>query len=193
MPNHHISDPMVPATYNSILWDSPMARSVWTKARETLDTIGVDLTALSYHEAIWELVDSDATDGDETEKLRSVTKHNLTIFALWVLYLEDKKIHELKQTNQLTNEKVDNWVRTVTENFKRMVHDEIRLLLHHRRKIAINTKIMIDGRATITFSERDKAMQRPTFTVKNLDKLTTSQIDLFKSIWQDRDSFYNLN
>ena len=191
IPNHHISDPMVPATYNSILWDSPMARSVWTKAREILDTIRLDLTASSYHEAIWELVNSDATDGDETEKLRSVTIQNVTIFALWVLYSADKKINELKQTDQVTNEKVDNLVRTVTENFERMVHDEISVLLHHRREIALNTKITIDGRATTTFSEREKVPQRLKFTVINLDKLTTSQIDLFELIWQDLVEFTN--
>ena len=73
---------------------------------------------------------------------------------MWVLYSADKTINELKQTDQLTDEKVDNWVRTVTENFERMVYDEIRLLLHHKREISINTKIMIDGRATTAFLER---------------------------------------
>ena len=42
---------------------------------------------------------------------------------------------------------------------------------------------MIDGRATTTFSEREKVAQRLKFTVINLDKLTTSQIELFKLIW----------
>ena len=82
-----------------------------------------------------------------------------------------------KQTNQLTDEKVDKLIRTVTENFQRMVNDEISLLLHHEREMAINAKIMIDGRATTTFSEREKVAQRLKFTVINLDKLTTSQID----------------
>ena len=72
-----------------------------------------------------------------------------------------------------------------------MVHDEISLLLHHRREMALTTKTMIAGRATTTFSDRDKAMQRLTFTVINLDKLTTSQIDLFKLIWEDLVDFPN--
>ena len=147
IPKHHVSDPIIPATYKWILWESPMARSVWTKAREILGMIGLDLTASSYHEAIWGLAHADAIDGDETEKLRSVTKQNLTIFALWVLYSADKKINELKQTNQLTDEKVDNWVRTVTENFERLVYDEISLLLRYRREMSLTTKINIDGRA----------------------------------------------
>ena len=60
-------------------------------------------------------------------------KQNLTIFALWTLYSADKKTNELKQTDQLTDEMVDTWVRTATETFERLVHDEIRLLLYHSR------------------------------------------------------------
>ena len=78
---------------------------------------------------------------------------------------------------------VDNWVRTVTDKFERMVHHEIRLVLHHRREIATN--IMIDGRATTAFSEREKAMERLKFNPINLDKLTTSHIELFRLIWHD--------
>ena len=33
-----------------------------------LNKIHIDLSASSYHEAIWELVNTDATDGDETDK-----------------------------------------------------------------------------------------------------------------------------
>ena len=78
---------------------------------------------------------------------------------------------------------VDNWVRTVTDKFERMVHDEIRLVLHHRREMkTINTKIGIDGRATTAFSEREKAIERPKFNAINLDKLTTNRVELFRLI-----------
>ena len=43
---------------------------------------------------------------------------------------------------------------TITENFERLVHDEIRLVLHHRREIAINIRAVIDDRATVAFNER---------------------------------------
>ena len=165
-----------------------MARSVWSTTKDILGRIGLDLTASSYHEAIWELVDTDATNGDETEKLRVVAKQNIIILALWASYSADKKINRLKQTDQLTDEMVDNWVRTVTHKFERMVHDEIRLVLHHRREIAINTKIITDGRATTAFSEREKVMERLKFkpiNLDDLDKLTASQIELFRSICHD--------
>ena len=86
---------------------------------------------------------------------------------------------------------VDNWliigliIRTVTNKFERMVHDEIRLVLHHRREIAINTKIIIDVRVATAFSEREKATERLKSNAVNLDKLTTSQIELFRLIWHD--------
>ena len=83
----------------------------------------------------------------------------------------------LKQTNQLKDEIVDNWIRTVTDNFERLVHDEIRLVLHHRREIAISVKIVIDGRATVAFNEREKAIERLKFTTINLDKLDASKMD----------------
>ena len=53
--------------------------------------------------------------------------------------LSRQKINDLKQTNQLTDETVDHWIRTVTEKFERLVQAEIRLVLHHRREIAINS------------------------------------------------------
>ena len=82
------------------------------------------------------------------------------MFALWSLYSADKKINNLKQTNHLTDEIVDNWIRTVTERFERLVHDDIRLVLYHRREIAINIKIVIDDRATAAFNEREKVIER---------------------------------
>ena len=78
IPHHHIPDPIVPATYTWILWESPIAKFVWTSAKAILNLIDLDLTASSYHEAIWELASKNATDGDETEKLKadSQTEHN---------------------------------------------------------------------------------------------------------------------
>ena len=84
------------------------------------------------------------------------------------------RTNNLKQTNQLTDESVDNWIRTTTDNFERLVHDEIRLVLHHRREIAINTKIVIDGRATVAFDEREKVIERLKFITINPVKLTAN-------------------
>ena len=97
---------------------------------------------------------------------------NIIVFALWSLYSADKKINNLKQTNQLTDEIVDNWICTFTEKFERLVHDEIRLVLHYRREIAINIKIVIDDRATAALNEREKVIERLKFTIINLDKLS---------------------
>ena len=93
------------------------------------------------------------------------------MFALWSLYSAHKKISNLKQTNHLTDEIVDNWIRTVTERFERLVHDDIRLVLHRKREIAINIKVVIDDRATAAFHEREKVIERLKFTTINLDKL----------------------
>ena len=68
-----------------------MAKSVWTLAKLILNRIDLDLTASSYHEAIWELVNNNATDGDETDKLKLMAKQNIIVFALWSLYSADKK------------------------------------------------------------------------------------------------------
>ena len=105
IPRHHIADPIITATYIWVLWQSPIARSVWTSAKAILNKIDLDLTVSTYHEAIWDLVSDDATDGDETEKLKQIVKQNITVFALWVLYSADKRINHLKQSNKLTDEK----------------------------------------------------------------------------------------
>ena len=132
-----------------------------------------------------------ATDGDETDKLKLIAKQNIIVFALWTLYSADKAINNLKQTNQLTDEAVDNWIRTITGKFERLVHDEIRLVLHHRREIALSSKVIIDGRATATFNERDKVIERLKFLAINPDKLTASQMDVFKQVWHDLVQFTN--
>ena len=151
----------------------------------------MDPTASSYHEAIWELASNDATDGDETEKLQLIAKQNIIVFALWSLYSADKKINNLEQTNQLTDEAVVNWIRTTTDNFERLVHDEIRLVLHHRRELAINTRVVIDGRATAAFNERENVIERLKFITINPDKLTADQMNFFKLIWHDLVEFTN--
>ena len=100
-------------------------------------------------------------------------------------------MNNLNQMNQLKDETVDNWIRTVTDNFERLVHDEIRLVLHHRREIAISAKIIVEGRATVAFNEREKAIERLKFTTIHLDKLDASQMDFFESIWSDLVEFTN--
>ena len=150
-----------------------------------MNKINIDLSASSYHEAIWELVNTDATDGDETDKLKLIAKQNIIVFALWTLYSADKSTNNLKRTNKLTDEAVDKWILTVTDGFERLVHDDIRMALHHRREVALNTKVVIDGRATVAFNEREKVIERLKFVPINPDKLTASQMDFFKSIWHD--------
>ena len=113
----------------------------------------------------------DATDGDETEKLKWIAKQNIPAFALWALYSADKRINDLKQTNQLTDEKVNNWIQDVTDKFERLVYDEIWLLLHHRREIAIHMKIVIDNRTIAAFNQREQVIERLKFTVIDHDKL----------------------
>ena len=176
IPYHHIPNPIIPATYTWILWESPIARSVWTSARAILNRIDLDLTVSSYHEAIWDLANDDATDGDEPEKLKRIAKQNITVFALWALYSADKKINDLKQTSQLTDEIVDNSIHDVTDKFERLVYDEIWLLLHHRREIAIHKKVVIDDITIAAFNQREQVIKRLKFTVINHDKLTFSQM-----------------
>ena len=86
---------------------------------------------------------------------------------------------------------MDNRIRTITGKFERLVHDEIRLVLHHRREIALSSKIIIDGRATVTFNERDKVIERLKFLAINPDKLTASQMEVFKQVWHDLVQFTN--
>ena len=52
IPRHHIPNPIAPATYAWILWESPIATAVWSSAKEILNKINIDLSASSYHEAI---------------------------------------------------------------------------------------------------------------------------------------------
>ena len=151
----------------------------------------MDLTASSYHEVIWDLASDDATDGDETDKLKRLAKYNITVFALWVLYSADKSINDLKQTNQLTDEMVDNWIQAITDRFERLVYDEIWLLLHHRREIALHMKIVIDGKTVAAFNQRDQVIQRLKYTVIDHGKLTADQREIYTLVWHDLVQFTN--
>ena len=117
------------------------------------------MSAFSYHEAIGDLASNDATDGDETDKLKLIAKQNIIVFAQWSLYSANKSINNLKQTNKLTDEAVDNWVGTVTDRFERLVHYDIRMVLHHRREVALSTKVTIDDGAMAAFNEREKIIE----------------------------------
>ena len=159
-----------------------------------LNRIGLDLTASSYHEVVWDLANDDATNGDETEKLKWIAKQNIsliTVFALWALCSSDKRINDLKQTNQLTDEKVDNWIQDVTDKFERLVYDEIWLLLHHRREIALHMKTVIDDRPVAAFNQREQVFERFKFTVIDHDKFTTNQKEIYLLVWHDLVEFVN--
>ena len=99
------------------------------------------------------------------------------------IVLADKRINELKQTNQLTDEKVDNWIQDVTVKFERLVYDE--LLLHHRRRISLHMKTVIDDRPVAAFNQREQVFERLKFTVINHDKVTTDQTEIYSLVWHD--------
>ena len=65
------------------------------------------------------------------------------------------------------------------------------MALHHRREVALGTKVTIGDRITAACNEREKIIERLKFVVINPDKLTVSQMDFFKSIWQDLVQFTN--
>ena len=75
--------------------------------------------------------------------------------------------------------------------FERLVYDEIWLLLHHRREIAIHMRTVIDGRAIATFNQREQVIERLKFTVVNHDKLTASLMEIYTLIWHDLVEFTN--
>ena len=79
----------------------------------------------------------------------------------------------------------------MTDKFERLVHDKIRLVLHHRREVAVTSKIIVDGRSMVTFNEREKVIERLRFVVINPDKLTVGQMDIFKLVWHDLVQFVN--
>ena len=85
--------------------------------KDVLKSINIDMNASSYYDAILSLNDPLACEGDEVMRLKAITKQNLTFHALWTLYSADKKIDNLKQTDQLTYEMIDGWIQTATNNF----------------------------------------------------------------------------
>ena len=145
------------------------------------------MQANSYQEAILLLERLSIVTDDQTAKLRAVITQNLIVYALWVLYCGDKRINELKGKEELTDSKIDNWIEYIVSNFSILVTQEVKLLLYHRRELALTSKKMkSDSKKLIaSYTEREKMIARLSFVPIVLDKLSASQIDLYKEIWYD--------
>ena len=129
-------------TYQWILWDSPIAQSVWKQCKLVLQDINIQMQANSYQEAILLLERLSIVTDDQTAKLKAVITQNLIVYALWVLYCGDKRINELKGKEELTDSKIDNWIEYIVSNFSILVTQEVKLLLYHRRELALTSKKM---------------------------------------------------
>ena len=64
------------ATYDWVLWKSPVATTLWQECKQVLFKVGITLSVGSYHDAITALHD-DIDDNDEVNKLRVIIKQNL--------------------------------------------------------------------------------------------------------------------
>ena len=71
------------------------------------------------------------------------------------------------------------------------MYEEIWLLLHHRREIAIHMKIVIDNRTIAAFNQREQVIERLKFTVIDHDKLTTNQKEIYSLVRHDSVEFVN--
>ena len=66
-----------------------------------------------------------------------------------------------------------------------LIKEDIKLLLYHKRELALNkTKGRGDNKVKC-FSEREKITERHKFTSINLSKLTNEQQVLYTTIWKD--------
>ena len=133
------------------------------------------MQANSYQEAILlleRLSIVNSTD-DHIAKLRAVITQNLIVYALWVLYCGDKRINELKGKDELKDTTIDNWIEYIVSNFSKLVTQEVKLLLYHKRELALTCKKMkSDSKKLIgRYTGREKMIARLSFTPIVLDKL----------------------
>ena len=155
------------------------------ECKRILAQIGITITFNSYQEAIKSLEDPNTNDEDELNQPRIVIKQNLVVYALWVLYSADKSINTLNQQKQITDEVIDAWPQTIMYKYNMLIKEDIKLLLYHKRELALNkTKGRGDNKVKC-FSERDKIIERHKFSNINLSKLTKEQQILYTTIWKD--------
>ena len=167
------------------MWDSQLAQHIWAECKRILAQIGITITFNSYQEAIKSLEDPNTNDEDELNQLRIVIKQNLVVYALWVLYSADKSINTLNQQKQITDEVIDAWPQTIMYKYNMLIKEDIKLLLYHKRELALNkTKGRGDNKVKC-FSERDKIIERHKFSNINLSKLSNEQQILYTTIWKD--------
>ena len=175
------------ATYEWVLWKSQVATALWQECKQVLFKVGITLSVGSYHDAITALQDN-IDDNDEVNKLRAIIKQNLITYCLWTLYTADKKIHEFKQLNQISDELIDTWPLYVIDNFTSLVRNDIKIMLYHKRELDMTKKIVtiVNGnKKTPCFNGREQIMVRHGSSRIKLDQLTAEQILLYKTIWKD--------
>ena len=102
-----------------------------------------------------------------------------------MLYSADKSINTLNQQKQINDEVIDAWPQTIMYKYNMLIKEDIKLLLYHKRELALNnTKGRGDNKVKC-FSERDKIIERHKFSNINLSKLSKEQQVLYTTIWKD--------
>ena len=183
VPKHRKIQIVQEATYDWILWDSPVARHLWRECKTILHAIKTPFTCESYYSAVLALDDPNLLHEDEEVKLRAIIKQNLITYSLWTLYTAERKINESKLKGELTDEMIDDWPCDVTAKFQLLVKDEIRMLLFHKKQLDINMKFQVGNKWKSCHSEREKYFIRSSYTFIDINKLSEAHIALYNCIW----------
>ena len=173
------------ATYQWVLWDSPIAKLVWKECKLILSSLGLNLNLNSYHNSILNLMLNPDPDQPSLSNIRAIIAQNLQVFALWVLYTSDKEINTLKQNNKLDDKTIDEWPQHVLSHYLRLVQDEIKLLPHHDQDLQIKAKRAdpITGRKKPVFDAREQQLKRISLPIINLEHLSDEHTYLYSQTW----------
>ena len=119
------------ATYEHILWDSPVAKNVWSLAKKILDNLHIPYVINTWKDIFKTL------DGDHKQvigDIRLIIKHNILITTIYSLYASYKKLTDLKINDKLTDPDIDMYPIKTVHHFQFQVRNLIYLTPSYARE-----------------------------------------------------------
>ena len=163
------------ASYEHILWDSPVAKNVWSLAKKILKDLNIPHVINSWKDIFKTL------DGDHKQvidDIRLIIKHNIVITTIYSLYASYKKLTDLKINDKLIDLEVDMYPIKTIHHFQYQIRNLIYLTPSYAREAKKKAR---DNQGRLIRDARKQAMA-PTLDL-GYDPLSDANLQLYRKIW----------
>ena len=140
------------ATYEHILWDSPVAKKVWSLAKMIPDNLHIPHVINTWKDIFKTL------DGDHKQviwDIRLIIKHNIVITTIYSLYASHKRLTDLKINDNLADSDIDMQPIKTAHHFQFQIRNLIYLTPSYAREAKKKAR---DNQGRLLRDTREQAM-----------------------------------